>query len=479
MTPPIPRSQRPADLLFPRESPFRMAPRIASALIDADLQRFVPAATRLKEHSRELALHTAFGTRVAEVRRLAGEIRQATLAALDHHLATFITRAESNGVHVHFAPDAASARALVLELARARGVRTAVKAKSMVSEEIQLLDALLEAGIDTLETDLGELVLQLDDDAPSHLVTPMIHKDRVAAGRALARLDPAFDDPELLAGDPATVTAHARSALRKAFAKADLGITGANFLCAETGEIVLCTNEGNGRLSSLVGHTHIAVTGIEKVVPTLGHLAVLLELLARSATGQPLTVYTSFVSAPTPGRQVHLVLVDNGRTKVLADATFRPALGCIRCGACLNTCPVYRTVGGHAYGSVWPGPIGAVLTPLMRGPAATPDLPFASTLCGACHEACPVDIDLPGLLVAHRARAFAASPITLRLTSRLVRVALGGRIRWRIASAIARALARTNLGPMRAWNHAERRLPAPSERFSKRWKRITAKRSDP
>lgn len=479
MSGPIPRSDRPAELLFPRASPFRMAPRIAAALADGDLQRFVPAATRLKEHSREVALHAAFGPRVDEARRLAGAIRQATLAALDVHLAAFITRAEANGIRVHFAPDAAAARTIVLALAQRRDVRRAVKAKSMVTEEIQLLDALLAADIDTLETDLGELVLQLDDDAPSHLVTPMIHKDRVAAGRALARLDPtAAGTSELREGDPATVTAYARSALRKAFARADLGITGANFLCAETGEIVLCTNEGNGRLSSLVGHTHIAVTGIEKVVPTLDQLALMLELLARSATGQPLTVYTSFVSAPTPGREVHLVLVDNGRTRVLADPTFRSALGCIRCGACLNACPVYRTIGGHAYGSVWPGPIGAVLTPLMRGPAASPDLPFASTLCGACHEACPVDIDLPGLLVAHRARAFASSPLTQRLTSRLVRVALAGRIRWRIASAIARALARTNLGPKRAWNQGQRRLPAPSERFSRCWKRITAKRGN-
>jgi len=476
--PPIPRSDRPAELLFPRASPFRMAPRIAEALADANVQTFVGAATRLKDHTREVALHAAFGAHVGEARHVAGAIRQATLAGLDLHLAAFITRAENNGIHVHYAPDAASARDIVLTLAKAREVRTAVKAKSMVTEEIQLLDALLGAGIDTIETDLGELVLQLDDDAPSHLVTPMIHKDRVAAGHALSRLDPSDTPPDLATGDPASLTAHARKALRKAFAAADLGITGANFLCAETGEVVLCTNEGNGRLSSLVGHTHIAVTGIEKVVPTLDHLALLLELLARSATGQPLTVYTSFVRAPTPGREVHLVLVDNGRSKVLADTTFRSALGCIRCGACLNTCPVYRSVGGHAYGSVWPGPIGAVLTPLMRGPETTPDLPWASTLCGACHSACPVDIDLPALLVAHRARAFANGSIPSRIASRVVRVALGGKLRWRIASAIARALTRTNLGPKRAWNHGERRLPAPTERFAKRWKRMTRKRNE-
>ena len=253
----IPRSPRPAELLFPKASPFRMAPRIATGLADPGVQRFVPATTRLKDHTRETSLAAAFGARVHEARRLAGQIRNATLAALDHHLAAFVARATANGIHVHVAPDAAAARRIVLAIAAERDARKAVKAKSMVTEEVQLLDAMLAAGIDTIETDLGELVLQLDDDAPSHLVTPMIHKDRVAASHALARLDPTA----ALTTDPGTLTANARKALRKAFAAADIGITGANFLCVETGEIVLCTNEGNGRLSSLVGHTHIAVAG--------------------------------------------------------------------------------------------------------------------------------------------------------------------------------------------------------------------------
>lgn len=468
---PIPRSARPRDLLFP-QAPYRMAPRIAAALDDDGVRRFVPATTRLKDGTREASLAAAFGDRVHAVRALAGRIRQATLAGLDHHLAAFIDRAQAHGIVVHAAHDAAQAREIVLDIARDLGARRVVKAKSMVTEEIQLLDALLADGLDALETDLGELVLQLDDDAPSHLVTPMIHKDRVAASRALSRLGaPATPLPP----DPAVLTAHARKALREAFRAADLGITGANFLCAESGEIVLCTNEGNGRLSALAGRAHIAITGIEKVVPTLEHLALFLELLARSATGQPLTVYTSFVGGPTPGREVHLVLVDNGRTRVLADTAFRPALGCIRCGACLNACPVYRTIGGHAYGSVWPGPIGQVLTPLMRGAAASPDLPWASTLCGACHEACPVDIDLPALLVAHRARAFRAGH-TPRLASKLVRLAMGGKLRWRAATAIGRALARTHLGPSRRWNVAPRALPRPTERFAQTWKKLTTRR---
>ncbi|MBL8784913.1 MAG: lactate utilization protein, partial [Deltaproteobacteria bacterium] len=400
--PPIPRSSRPADLLFPGgaaglappgqtrpASPFRMAPRIDAALADRDLARFVPATTRLKDGTRESSLTAAFGDDRHALRALAGEIRRQTLGALDHHLAAFAQQAEAHGLHLHVAADAAQARAIVLDLIAKTTAdlppdvpRRIVKAKSMVTEEIQLLDALLSAGHDALETDLGELVLQLDDDAPSHLVTPMIHKDRQAAARALVRLGAAPDaPPTILPPDPTTLTKHARHHLRAAFRDAHVGITGANFLVAETGEIVLCTNEGNGRLSALAGRAHIAVTGIEKVVPTLAQLGVFLELLARSATGQPLTVYTSFVAGPfraspissdpapsDPAREVHLVLVDNGRSRVLASDTVRAALACIRCGACLNACPVYRTIGGHAFGSVWPGPIGMVLTPLMRGP---------------------------------------------------------------------------------------------------------------
>ncbi len=485
-----PRSPRPASILFP-EGPHAMRPRIADALQNPDLRRFVPATTLLKDKTRADALGKTFGDppsnlalpgtprpeRVDMLRRIASETRRETLAHLDAWLATYTANATRQGIIVHRAKDAAEARAIVLDIAKAASAKTAVKAKSMVTEECQLLDALLDAGIDTLETDLGELVLQLDDDAPSHIVSPMIHKDREAAARALARLE--TEPPFSLPSDPETLVAHARHHLRARFANADLGITGANFLVAETGEIVTCTNEGNGRLTTLAPRVHIAITGIEKVVADLDHLSLLLELLARSSTGQPLTVYTSFTSGPGPGREVHLILLDNGRSSVLKDPRYSDALGCIRCGACLNACPVYRTIGGHAYGSVWPGPIGQVLTPLLRGPNESPDLPWASTLCGACRDACPVDIDLPGMLVSLRSDALSQKrlPRKLRLTLKLARFAMKGRFRWRLAETLANALIARDKGPAKAFAHGERRLPKTSDRpFTHTWKQLVQAR---
>ncbi|MCC6621785.1 MAG: lactate utilization protein [Deltaproteobacteria bacterium] len=466
--------ERPHALLFP-PAPYTMGARIAQALGADDappthVRRFVPATTRLKDETRVATLGRVFGARVDELRRTAGAIKDHVLATLDQQLATFAAAAAARGVRVHAAADAAEARAVVLAIARARNVKRVVKAKSMLSEEVQLLDALLDAGIDTIETDLGELVLQLDDDAPSHLVTPMIHKDREAAAAAFARRLGVPHD-----SDPAVITKVARAHLRRWFESADMGVTGANFLVASTGEVVVCTNEGNGRLSANAPRVHVALAGIEKLVPTPDHLALFLELLARSSTGQPLTVYTTFCGGPRePGEpdgpdEVHVVLVDNGRTRVLADPTFRAALRCVRCGACLNACPVYRTIGGHAYGSVYPGPIGQVLTPLLRGLDASPDLPFASTLCGACRPACPVDIDLPAMLVALRARRPRRRGF-LRLWAFLAR----GRFRWRLAAWLQRRL-RPSLG----WDVPGRRtLPRPAPRpFHATWRRILKRRT--
>jgi L-lactate dehydrogenase complex protein LldF len=323
-------------------------------------------------------------------------------------------------------------------------------------------------------------LLQLDDDAPSHIVTPMIHKDRTAAVRAFARR---LGLPE--SSDPETLTRYARAHLREAFLAADLGIPRAYLVVAASVYIDLCTNEGNGRLSAAAPRVHIAVAGIEKLVPTLEHLGVFLELLARSATGQPLTVYTSFVARPRQAdesdgpREIHLVLLDAGRSAILADPTFREALRCIRCGACLNVCPVYRVIGGHAYGSVYPGPIGAVLTPLLRGPAATPDLPWASTLCGACRPACPVDIDLPGLLVAHRARADRADHRQRRLP-RLLAFVMGGRRRWRIAGKLLQR--QPTPGKKSGWDDVvgRRTMPAADARpFHARWKLLQPRLAAP
>ena len=442
LPPPSPRRAR--EILFPIV-PYQAAPRIAAALADERLRAAVASATTLKDRTRVETLARTFGPEVDARREAAGRLRRHVLDHLDHYLARFAAAATANGTTVHVARDAAEAREIVVRIAREAGVTRCVKAKSMVTEEIALLDALVAAGVDTVETDLGEYVLQLADDAPSHIVTPMIHKSRHDAASAFTTALGVEAPPE-----PEALTQIARASLREAFRRADLGVTGANFLVADTGTVVLCTNEGNGRLTTTTPRVHVAVAGIEKVVPDLPALASLLELLARSSTGQPLTVYTSLLTGPRRAGELdgpaesHVVLLDNGRTRILADPRFREALACIRCGACLNACPVYRAVGGHAYGSVYPGPIGAVVTPLLRGLDAYPDLPHLTTLCGACQAACPVDIDLPRMLVAlkEEQRARGVVPWRERLAQRVARFVLGGRLRFRLARFVLRKVLR-------------------------------------
>jgi L-lactate dehydrogenase complex protein LldF len=367
------------------------------------LQQFVNRATVLRDKGRVSACREAFGEKYDEVRELASQIKQHTLDHLDQYLNQFIDAAERAGVRVHYAADAREANEAVLEIARQHHSHLCVKSKSMVTEETGLVPALEAIGVETLETDLGEFILQLEHEPPSHIVAPMIHKDRTAVARAFVReLGAPYTE------DPPTLTAIARRYMRRKFREADLGISGANFLIAETGSMVLCTNEGNADLSVGVPRVHVAVVGIEKVIPRLEHLSVFLKLLARSATSQPLTVYTSIITgprkpdAPDGPDEVHVVLLDNGRTGILREET-RELLRCIRCGACLNACPVYRKAGGgHAYGAVYSGPIGATITPLLQGLHAYPDLPHASSLCGACFEACPVKIDIPSQLIRLR-----------------------------------------------------------------------------
>lgn len=391
-----------SDVLSPT-LPYDMSPAAGKASRDVQLQQFVNSATELKDRGRVSACHQAFGDNYNAVRELAGSIKQHTLDNLDYYLDQYITAAERAGVKVHFAADAAQANAICLQIARDNACKLCVKAKSMVTEEIHLLPALASIGVETLETDLGEFILQLDHDAPSHIVTPMIHKDRTAVARAFVReLGAEYTE------DPPALTAIAREYMRKKFRQADLGISGANFLIAETGSLVLCTNEGNADLSVAVPRIHVAFVGIEKVIPRLEDLSVFLKLLARSATSQPLTIYTTILTGtrkkedPDGPEQQHVILIDNGRTEILREET-RELLRCIRCGACLNACPVYRKVGGgHAYGAVYSGPIGATITPLLKGLQNYPDLPHASSLCGACFEACPVKIDIPSQLIRLR-----------------------------------------------------------------------------
>jgi len=341
------------------------------------------------------------------LRELAGSIKQHVVENLDTYLPAAEARLKANGAQVHWAATAGAACEAVLGIMRARGATKIVKAKTMVSEEIELESYLQGHGIESLETDLGEFIVQIDHDHPSHIVKPIIHKSRKEIAASFERHGlGAYDD------DPETITRRARQFLRHKYLEADVGLTGANFVSAESGRIVLVTNEGNSRFCLAATPCHIVLVGIEKILPRDRDLALLLNLLGRSGTGQQLTVYTEFISGPRSPSQpdgpeeMHVIFVDNGRTDVLASEC-RDILRCIRCGACLNVCPVYRQAGGHAYRSVYPGPVGAVLSPLLLGKdfPKKADLPKASSLCGACNEVCPVNIPIPDLLLRLRDRA--------------------------------------------------------------------------
>jgi L-lactate dehydrogenase complex protein LldF len=338
------------------------------------------------------------------LRELAGEIKQHVIENLDTYLPTVEAKLQANGVQVHWAATAESACEAVLKIMQARGATKMVKAKTMVSEEIELTQFLEKYGMEALETDLGEFIVQIDHDHPSHIVKPIIHKNRreIATSFEKNGLGAYNDEPEV-------ITRRARQFLRHKYLQADVGLTGANFVVAESGRLVLVTNEGNSRFCLAATKCHIALVGIEKILPRDRDLALLLNLLARSGTAQDLTVYTEFITGPklasqTDGpEEMHVIFVDNGRTEVLASEC-RDILRCIRCGACLNVCPVYRQASGHAYRSVYPGPVGAVLSPLLMGDrfAEKADLPKASSLCGACNEVCPVNIPIPDLLLRLR-----------------------------------------------------------------------------
>ncbi len=332
-------------------------------------------------------------------RDAARRIKEDTIAHLDQYLIELKTKLEENGCIVFFAADAAAAREYVLAVAKKNRVKHVVKGKSMTTEEIGLNNSLMRVGIEVTETDLGEYIVQLRHEPPSHIITPAIHLSKEEIGALFAdKLHAPYT------AEPAELTAMARTQLRSVFLAADMGITGVNFAIAETGTLVVIENEGNGRLSSTLPEIFIGVMGIEKVIPKLADVSHFLEILARTATGQKSTTYTNFINGPRrPAeidgpREVHVVILDNGRSAMLADPVMREALYCIRCGACLNVCPVYRRVGGHAYGSTYPGPIGSIISPGLFGSVAG-HLPFASTLCGACRDICPVRIDIPRILL--------------------------------------------------------------------------------
>ena len=346
-----------------------------------------------------------------DLRDVGRDLRDHTLAHLDLYLEAYEKKATEAGANVHWAPTAADARAIILDICQGVGARIVTKGKSMVSEEIGLNAHLEQAGLEVVETDLGEYIIQIRNETPSHIIAPAIHltQDQVEADFRARHSH--LPEGRVLT-EPQQLVSEARQILREKFVTADVGITGANFLIAETGSSIIVTNEGNGDLTQSLAKVHIVIASIEKVIPTLEDVTSILRLLARSATGQEFSTYTTFSTGPRrPGdpdgpEAYHVILLDNGRSEILA-SDLREVLRCIRCGACMNHCPVYNAIGGHAYGWVYPGPIGAVLTPAFLGVGQTSHLPNASTFCGRCEQVCPMKIPLPKLMRQHREQDFA------------------------------------------------------------------------
>ena len=378
---------------------------VAGALADAQLQRALGSGVK---GGLAASRRTAY-ERLPEfeaLRDVGRDIRNHALRHLDLYLEAYERKAKASGAHVHWAADGAEARDIILKICRDVGAKSVTKGKSMVSEEIALNDHLEAAGLEVVETDLGEYILQIRHEAPSHIIAPAIHLTQQQVEADFRRLHTGLAKDRALP-DASSMVLEARQILREKFIAADVGITGANFLIAETGSSVIVTNEGNGDLTQSLPRVHIVLASIEKVVPTLEDLSVLLRLLARSATGQEMSVYTTLstgprrVVDPDGPEAYHVVLLDNGRAEMLA-GEMRELLRCIRCGACMNHCPVYNAVGGHAYGWVYPGPIGAALNPALLGVKETAHLPHASTFCGRCAEVCPMKIPLPDIMRHHR-----------------------------------------------------------------------------
>lgn len=378
------------------------------ALANADLQRALGRAKGGFVDKRLAAIKLL--PEFEQLRTAAREIKEHTLAHLDYYLERFETQVLANGGHVHWARTPQEARELVVSLCKRAGAKRITKGKSMVGEEVAINEALERAGFEVIETDLGEYVIQLAKEPPSHIIAPAVHKTRDQVSDLFHEYHGKYGLHERVTEIPAIVN-EARQVLREGFVSADVGITGANFLIAETGSTVIVTNEGNGDLTSTLPKMHIVTAGIEKVVPTLEDATTILRLLARSATGQEMGSYTTFSTGPRRGddldgpSEYHVVLLDNGRSQMLGNE-YHEMLRCIRCGACLNHCPVYSAIGGHAYGWVYPGPMGSVLTPLMVGLREAGHLPNACTLNGRCQEVCPMSIPLPEMLRALRTREF-------------------------------------------------------------------------
>jgi L-lactate dehydrogenase complex protein LldF len=460
-----------------------------AALADGQLQKALGNV-----RTNFIAKRAAVADRLPEFEALrdqARDLRDHVLAHLDVYLEAYERKVLESGGHVHWARTAEEASRIIVDLAKSRGARSVAKGKSMVSEEIGLNAALERAGIKAVETDLGEYIIQLRGEAPSHIIAPAVHLNQEDVEAEFRRVHTWLPKDRDLS-EPESLLAEARAELRAKFLAADIGVTGANFLVAETGTSIIVTNEGNGDLSQILPRVHVVVASIEKIVPTLEDAASLLRVLARSATGQEMSVYTTLSTGPRRAEDVdgpqeyHVVLVDNGRSNMLG-SEFEEMLRCIRCGACMNHCPVYHAVGGHAYGWVYPGPMGAVLTPSLIGVDKAGHLPNASTFCGRCESVCPVRIPLPKLMRHWREREFERhlSPAVSRAflglwaffarRSALYRFATG--LTMRALAWAARGKGRfTSLPLASGWTN-QRDLPAPQgQTFQAQWKAHQAAR---
>ncbi|MCX7424906.1 MAG: lactate utilization protein B [Planctomycetia bacterium] len=410
-----------------------------------------------------------------EWREAAHRVKRHAVANLDKLLVEFERNISARGVTVLWAKDAEEANRLVIGIAKEHNVKSVVKSKTMVSEEMELNHALADEGIRAIETDLGEYLVQLAGQRPTHIVTPAMHLSAEDCGKLFAEK---LGEP--FTAEHRALTDIARRHLREEYLQAGMGISGVNFALADTGAIAVVENEGNAGLSTSAPPVHVALMGIEKVIPSIDYLPVFWNLLGRAATGQKLTTYTHLIHGPTPGRKLYVIILDNGRTNLIADPHTRNALGCIRCGACLNNCPVYRRVGGWAYGWVYPGPIGAIITPMLVGLDPAGKLPFASSLCGACAEVCPVKVDIAHELVHLRHRAVnepsPARSIWERLMWKGWAFAMAGPVRYRLTMLGVRIGVRVakflpwhplQLG---AWTRGRELPKVPGPAFRQLWK---------
>lgn len=463
--------------------------RAAVALQDAFLQRALPVSQDGMRFKRDAAVE-AFGHEHFEaLRKWAEQLRRHTLEHLDYYLQQLATNVRANGGHVFFAETAQDAVDYIMNVVRRRGVKTVIKSKSMVSEEVLLNDALIAEGVRPVETDLGEYIIQLAGHTPSHIIGPALHMSRDEIADIFSR-----EAGRELPADSEVLTAYARERLREDFLAADMGVTGCNFAVAENGAIAIVTNEGNGRMVTSLPPVQVTIMGMERIVPTMADLDAMLDLLPRSATGQKASVYTTITRGvrgegePDGPEEFHLVIVDNGRSRLIG-GDFQDVLHCIRCGACLNACPVYRHIGGHAYGWVYSGPIGAVLTPLLKGFEEYGDLPDASSLCGACHEVCPVRIPLHDYLIGLRTEAKKRQepPWSERTAFALWAWAMGSVGSYRFAQRLARWLQKPFMdrgvvsrgpGPLAAWTRQRDLPPVAARTFRERWNDLAREGTD-